>query len=181
MKTTMVVGTVGAIVLGMTAAASAGEPTGFRDVPWGASEETLRFRVQTQSCDVVDPAVDLGTRRCVAAGSVTFGRVRPNAVFFYFRNDMLVAWQISAHPRFRVTLARSLMAQYGKPTVVYKGNHVTWKGHTCDLDFVGGAVQDTIVAVTKAEQMTREAERRRDPRTESEKHASAERSASRPR
>ncbi|HEY3100460.1 MAG TPA: hypothetical protein VGL14_16220 [Methylomirabilota bacterium] len=136
------------------------EPKGFRDVPWGASEETLRFRVRTQSCDVVDPTVDFGTRRCVAAGSVTFGHVTPNAVFFYFRNDMLVAWQISAHPRFRETLARSLMAQYGKPTVVYKGDHVTWKGRTCDLDFVGGAVQDTIVAVTKAELMTREVERR---------------------
>ena len=136
------------------------EPNGFRDVPWGASEETLRFRIRTQSCDVVDATVDFGTRRCVATGSVTFGHVTPNAVFFYFRNDMLVAWQISAHPRFRETLARSLMAQYGKPTVVYKGNHVTWRGRTCDLDFVGGAVQDTIVAVTKAELMTREAERR---------------------
>ncbi len=130
------------------------EPNGFRDVPWGASEETLRFRIRTQSCDVVDATVDFGTRRCVATGSVTFGHVPPNAVFFYFRNDMLVAWQISAHPRFRETLARSLMAQYGKPTVV------TWRGRTCDLDFVGGAVQDTIVAVTKAELMTREAERR---------------------
>ena len=112
------------------------------------------------SVDVVDATVDFGTRRCVATGSVTFGHVPPNAVFFYFRNDMLVAWQISAHPRFRETLARSLMAQYGKPTVVYKGDHVTWRGRTCDLDFVGGAVQDTIVAVTKAELMTREAERR---------------------
>ena len=37
---------------------------------------------------------------------------------------------------------------------------MTWRGRTCDLDFVGGAVQDTIVAVTKAELMTREAERR---------------------
>ena len=136
------------------------EPNRFRDVPWGASEETLRFRIRTQSCDVVDATVDFGTRLCVATGSVTSGHVTPNAVFFYFRNDMLVAWQISAHPRFRETLARSPMAQYGKPTVVYKGDHVTWRGRTCDLDFVGGAVQDTLVAVTKAELMTREAERR---------------------
>ena len=78
------------------------EPNGFRDVPWGASEETLRFRIRTQSCDVVDATVDFGTRRCVATGNVTFGHV----------------------------------------------------------DFVGGAVQDTLVAVTKAELMTREAERR---------------------
>jgi len=136
------------------------EPNGFRDVPWGASEDTLRLRIPIRSCDVIDPAVEFGTRRCRAAASVTFGNVTPNAVFFYFRNDMLVAWQISAHPRFRETLARSLMAQYGKPTVVYKGDHVTWRGRTCDLDFVGGAVQDTLVAVTKAELMTREAERR---------------------
>ena len=61
--------------------------------------------------------------------------------------------------RFRLTLARSLMQQYGKPTIVYKGDHVTWKGRTSDLDFVGGTVQDMIVAVTKAELVTHEAER----------------------
>src|SRR5438105_10479594 len=136
-------------------------PNGFRDVPWGASEETLRFRIRTQSCDVVDVTVDFGTRRCVATGSVTFGHVPPNAVFFYFRNDMLVAWQISAHPRFRETLARSLMAQYGKPTVVYKGDHVTWRGRTSARDFVGGAVQDPLVAGTEADLMARGAELRR--------------------
>jgi hypothetical protein len=166
MAAKIVAGALYAALLAMAALAYADEghrfpePNGFRDVPWGASEETLRIRVRTQSCDVVDPTVDYGTRRCVAAGSVTFGHVTPKAVFFYFRNDMLVAWQISAHPRFRTTLARSLMAQYGKPTVVYKGNHVTWKGRTCDLDFFGGAAQDTIIAVAKAELLTREAERR---------------------
>jgi len=159
MKTTMVAGALYAALLAMAAVAYADEPKGFRNVPWGASEEILRFRVATQSCDVIDPAVDFGTRRCRAGGNVTFGKVTPNAVFFYFRNDRLVAWQITTHPRFRLTLARSLMQQYGKPTIVYKGDHVTWKGRTSDLDFVGGTVQDTIVAVTKAELVTHEAER----------------------
>jgi hypothetical protein len=36
---------------------------------------------------------------------------------------------------------------------------VTWKGRTSDVDFVGGQVQDVVVAVTKAELVTREAER----------------------
>ena len=148
-----------AVILAVAAIAHADEPKGFRDVPWGASEDTLRLRIPTQSCDVIDPTVDFGTRRCRAAGNVTFGKVTPNAVFFYFRNDMLVAWQVTAHPRFRETLAKSLMKQYGKPTVVYKGDHVTWKGRTSDLDFVGGTVQDTVVAVTKAELVTRDAER----------------------
>src|SRR5438034_11705744 len=156
----IIAGALYAAILAVAAIAHADGPKGFRDVPWGASEDTLRLRIPTQSCDVIDPTVDFGTRRCRAAGNVTFGHVPPNAVFFYFRNDMLVAWQISAHPRFRETLARSLMAQYGKPTVVYKGNHVTRRGRTCDLDFVGGAVQDTIVPVPTAELMTREAERR---------------------
>src|SRR2546425_7732516 len=48
--------------------------------------------------------------------------VQTCALPIYFRNDMLVAWQITAHPRFRETLAKSLMKQYGKPTVVYKGD-----------------------------------------------------------
>ena len=56
------------------------EPKGFRDVPWGASEDTLRFRIPTQSCAVIDPSVDFGTLRCRAAGNVTFGKVTPNAV-----------------------------------------------------------------------------------------------------
>src|SRR5438128_6819460 len=155
----IIAGALYAAVLAVAAIAHADEPKGFRDVPWGASEDTLRFRIPTQSCAVIDPSVDFGTLRCRAAGNVTFGKVTPNAVFFYFRNDMLVAWRITAHPRFRETLAKSLMKQYGKPTIVYKGDHVTWKGGTSDLDFVGGTVQDTIVAVTKAELVTREAER----------------------
>jgi hypothetical protein len=155
----IVAGALYAAILAVAAFAHADEPKGFRDVPWGASEDTLRFRIPTQSCDVIDPSVDFGTRRCRAASSVTFGKVTPNTVFFYFRNDMLVAWQITTHTRFRQTLARSLLQQYGKPTIVYKGDHVTWRGPTSDLDFVGGAVQDTILAVTKAELVTREAER----------------------
>src|SRR5207249_11287272 len=100
------------------------------------------------------PGVGFGRRRCRAAGSVTSGKVTPDAVFFCCRNGMLVAWQITAQPRFRETLAKSLMKQYGKPAIVYEGDHVTWKGRTSDLDFVGGTVQDTVVAVTKAELVT---------------------------
>jgi hypothetical protein len=165
MKIKIVAGALYVALLALAAIAYADDPKGsrdpkgFRDVPWGASEETLRFRIPTQSCDVIDPSVDFGSRRCRAAATVTFGKVLPNAVFFYFRNDMLVAWQITTHPQFRETVAKSLMVQYGKPTVVYKGDHVTWKGPTSDLDFVGGAVQDTLLAVTKAELVARDAER----------------------
>jgi len=155
----IIAGVLYAGILAVAAIAHADEPKGFRDVPWGASEDTLRFRVPTQSCAVIDPSVDFGTLRCRAGGNVTFGKVTPNAVFFYFRNDMLVAWRVTAHPRFRETLAKTLLQLYGKPTTVYKGNHVTWKGRTSDVDFVGGSVQDDVVAVTKAELVTRDAER----------------------
>ena len=155
----IIAGALYAAILMVAAIAHAEEPNGYRDIPWGASEDTLRFRIPTQSCNVIDSSVDFGTRRCRVGGNVTYGKVTPNAVFFYFRNDMLVAWQVTAHPRFRETLARMLLHQYGKPTIVYKGDHVTWKGRTSDVDFVGGQVQDVVVAVTKAELVTREAER----------------------
>lgn len=159
MMVKIVAGALSAAALAVALTAQAEEPKGFQDVPWGASEDILRFRIPTQSCAVIDPSVDFGTRRCRAAGNVTFGKVTPNAMFFYFRNDMLVAWRVTANPRFRETLAKTLMQQYGKPTIVYKGDHVTWKGGTSDVDFVGGSVQDVVVAVTKAELVTREAER----------------------
>jgi len=152
-------GVLYAALLAVAAFAYAEEPKGFGDVPWGASEDTLRFRIPTQSCDVIDPTVDYGSRRCRAAGGVTYGKIPPNAVFFYFRNNMLVAWRVNAHTRYRETLARMLLKQYGHPTTVYKGNYVTWKGSTTDIDFIGGPVQDSLVVVTKAEQVTREAER----------------------
>jgi hypothetical protein len=158
-KLKIAAGALYAALLAVAALAYAEEPKGFRDVPWGASEDTLRFRIPIQSCDVIDPAVDFGSRRCRAKTSVTFGKVTPNAVFFYFRNDMLVAWQITTAPRFRETVAKSLLAKYGTPTIVYKGSHVTWKGATSDLDFVGGPGQDSLVAVTKAELVARETER----------------------
>ena len=157
MKEKIAAGVLSAL-LAVAAFAYAEEPKGFGDVPWGASEDTLRFRIPTQSCDVVDPTVDFGSRRCRAAAGVTYGKIPPNAVFFYFRNNMLVAWRVDAHTRHRVTLAKMLLKQYGHPTIVYKGNHVTWKGSTTDIDFVGGQVQDSVVVVTKAEVVTREAE-----------------------
>ena len=158
-KLKIATGVLYAALLAVTAFAYAADPKGFRDVPWGASEDTLRFRVPTQSCDVIDPTVDYGTRRCRARGNVTFGTITPNAVFFYFRNDMLVAWRLDVHNRNRTALAKALIQQYGRPTIVYQGSHVTWNGATSDIDFVGGPLVDTVVAVTKGELATREAER----------------------
>ena len=159
MKLKITTGVLYAALLAVAAYAYAAEPKGFRDVPWGASEETLRFRIPIQSCDVIDPTVDFGSRRCRAAGSVTFGHVIPNAVFFYFRNDMLVAWQIITPPRLRERVAKSLIAQYGQPTIVYADDHATWTGQTTDLDFIGTVRADRIVAVTKAELVAHEADR----------------------
>jgi hypothetical protein len=159
-KLKIAAGVLYAALLAVAAFAYAEEPKGFRDVPWGASEDTLRFRISTQSCDVIDPTVDFGTRRCRAAAGVTYGKVAPSAIFFYFRNGMLVAWRLNAHTRYREALAKALLKQYGQPTIVYKGNYVSWKGPTSDVDFVGGQVQDSVVAVTKAELATRETERR---------------------
>ena len=159
MKLKIVAGVLYAALLAVAALAYAEDPKGFGDVPWGASEDTLRFRIPTQSCDVIDSTVDFGTRRCRASAGITYGKVTPNAVFFYFRNNMLVAWRLDAHTRHRVVLAKMLLKQYGQPTIVYKGNHVTWNGPTSDVDFVGGQIQDTLVVVTKAELATRDAER----------------------
>ena len=59
----IVAGALYAAVLMVAAIAHAEEPNGYRDVPWGASEDTLRFRIPTQSCNVIDSSVDFGTRR----------------------------------------------------------------------------------------------------------------------
>jgi hypothetical protein len=165
MKPKLIAGVLGVGLLAVVALASAEEPNGFRDVPWGASEELLRLRIPIQSCDLIDPAVEFGARRCRASRGITFGDIAPHAVFFYFRNDMLVAWQIITPPRLREKVAKSLIAKYGQPTVVYTGDHVTWKGQTTDLDFVGTAGQDRIVAVTKAELVAHEFERDRARRS----------------
>jgi len=159
MRPKLIAGALYATLLGMATLAFAEEPKGFRDVPWGVSEETLRFRLPIQSCDVIDPAVEFGARRCRASRGVTFGDITPHAVFFYFRNDMLVAWQVVTPPRLREQVAKLLIAQYGHPTTVYANDHATWTGQTTDLDFVGTAGQDRIVAVTKAELVAHEADR----------------------
>jgi hypothetical protein len=174
MKAKLAAGALYAALLAIAALVYADEPKGFRDVPWGTSEETLRFRIPTQSCVDVVSTVEFGTRRCRARNDVTFGKLTPAAVFFYFRNDMLVAWRVTSYPRFREMLAKTLMQQYGEPTVVYKGDHVVWKGRTTDVDFVGGPGYDVVDAVTKAELATREAERQDRAR----RSASAPRSGS---
>jgi len=158
-KLKLTTGALYAALLAVAAYAYAAEPKGFRDVPWGASEDTLRFRVPTQSCDIIDPAVDYGTRRCRARDTVAFGKVTPSAVYFYFRNDMLVAWRVDVPPRHRQAIAKTLVDHYGRPTTVYPDNHVTWSGPMSDVDFVGGSAVDSVIAVTKAELRSREAER----------------------
>jgi hypothetical protein len=178
MKAKLAAGALYAALLALAALVYADEPKGFRDVPWGTSEETLRFRIPTQSCEDVNSSVDFGTRRCRARNDVTFGKLTPAAVFFYFRNDMLVAWRVTVYPRFRETLAKTLMQQYGQPTVVYKGDHVAWKGRTSDVDFVGGAGYDTVEALTKAELATREAERQERARRASASRQGSGRPAS---
>ena len=159
MKAKLAAGALYAALLAVAALAYADDPHRFRDVPWGVSEEVLRLRVPTQSCSEVDGSAEFGTRRCRARNDVKFGTLTPAAVFFYFRNDMLVAWRVTSYPRFRAALAKMLMEEYGRPTVVYKGDHVAWKGGTSDVDFVGGPGSDVVEAVTKAELVTREAER----------------------
>jgi hypothetical protein len=153
MKAKLAAGALYAALLAVAALAYADEPRGFRDVPWGASEEMLRLRIPTQSCGEVDGSAEFGTRRCRARNDVKFGTLTPAAVFFYFRNDMLVAWRVTSYPRFRAALAKMLMEENGRPTVVYKG------AGTSDVNFVGGAGSDVVEAVTKAELVTREAER----------------------
>jgi hypothetical protein len=167
MRPKLIAGALYAALLCMAALAFGEEPKGFRDVPWGTSEKTLRSRISIQSCDVIDPAIEFGSRRCRASRGITFGEIAPHAVFFYFRNDMLVAWQVITPPRLREQVAKSLIAQYGQPTIVYADDHATWTGQTTDLDFVGTAGQDRVIAVTKAELVAHEFERdhaRRSPK-----------------
>jgi len=147
------------VVLALAVTAHAEEATGFRDVPWGASEDTLRFRVPLDYCNAADPHSEYGTRRCRARSDITFGDVKPTSVFFFLRNNMLVGWQIAYPPRFRVTMADALTKKYGEPTKVYEGDRVAWKGRTAEIDFVGGRAQDLVTVVTKAELATCEAER----------------------
>jgi len=147
------------VALALAVPAPAEEVTGFRDVPWGASEDTLRFRIPLDYCNAADPHSEYGTRRCRARSDITFGDVRPTSVVFYLRDNMLVGWQIAYPPRFRVTMANALTAKYGEPTKVYEGDRVAWKGRTAEVDFVGGRAQDLVTVVTKAELATSEAER----------------------
>lgn len=182
MTAKLAAGALYAALLALAALVYADEPTGFGDVPWGTSEEALRFRIPTQSCADVDPHVEYGSRRCRARNDVTFGKLTPAALFFYFRNHMLVAWRVTTPPRLREAMAKTLIRRYGPPTIVYKGNHVAWKGQTSDIDFIGGPGSDTVEVVTKAELAVREAERQdrarraaRAPRSESGTPASAAR------
>src|SRR2546426_11617949 len=138
------------VALALVVTAHAEEATGFRDVPWGASEDTLRFRVPLDYCNAADPHSEYGTRRCRARSDITFGDVRPTSVFFFLRDNMLVGWQIAYPPRFRVTMANALTKKYGEPTKVYEGDRVAWKGRTAEADFVGGRAQDLVPGVAKA-------------------------------
>ena len=88
------------------------EPAGFRDVPWGASEERLREHIGLEVCvNTLSPVS--GDRLC--RGGVTVGEV-PVRASFWFRAGGFTRVTLRFDPKNFTTMAIIFKKRYGHPT-----------------------------------------------------------------
>ena len=148
------------LALAAPALALAEEPTGFRDIPWGATEATLRAKVPLSDC-YPSGQIDFGTRRCSAADGLRFGAVVPQSVTFYFRDARLVAWAMLYHRNWRPTMVPALLERYGKPTEEGR-TAATWTGaRTRIIVTMDYSESDYLQVVTQQEIRLHAADRKR--------------------
>lgn len=147
------------LVLATPALALAEEPTGFRDIPWGATEKALRAKVRLQECHAAGQH-DFGRRTCYAKDGLKFGEILPMQVAFYFREDRLVAWQVMYNRSWRPTMGAALVERYGKPTDENREGR-TWLGPRTRMTLTNYAETDFLRVVTQEEIGSHAADRKR--------------------
>lgn len=131
--------------------AASNEPTGFRDIPWGATEETWR-----KKADVTRPCVftlrgDPGDKRCEATGRIQIDGIATEAIDFYFRDDKLVAWTVVYDRKSRGTMGAALTEKYGKPTRDGQGG-AAWIGARAEVTVESlSGERDYLLVITRGE------------------------------
>ena len=135
------------------------EPTGFRDIPWGATEKAVRAKVPLGECYTARQH-DFGSRRCSAKDGLKFGDVLPMGVAFYFREDRLVGWYVLYNRSWHPTMVAALVERYGKPTDEDRTGR-TWQGRLAQMTLTNSAESGFLVVATQEEVARRAADRKR--------------------
>src|SRR5438874_13297617 len=110
---------------------------GFRDVPWGASEATLRTRIPIRHCLPANEG-EPGTLACRAEGEdFKIGSVRPQAAWFFFRDDAMIGWRIFYSAEDRDIMLGAFKERYGEPTEVTQARAL-WRGSKGSVTLTAG-------------------------------------------
>ena len=129
----------------------AAEPHGFRDVRWGASGAELRTRVAIAECSAAEPARgDHGTLRCIAEPNVSIGDVTLDDLWFYLRDDHLVAWRARYGHEDHAVMIAALGKRYGRPSIVTDTN-IIWRLRGGGVLLTREKFQDVVTVVARSE------------------------------
>ncbi len=140
------------------------EPTGFRDLAWGASEKSVRAKLKLTNCGSSDLERDFGTRRCASgpAGSedgIRIGDVWPETVF-YFRDDRFVGWAMSYHANWASEMRSAILDRFGKPELDRQHpGALRWQWPHVEASWTQGAQSEYLRVVVREELLRNEAER----------------------
>lgn len=164
-------GVVMGVVLAATNVFAWNEPTGFRDVPFGSSEEQLRQNIPAMSCGG-ETLGFLPERRC--SGYLNIGQVEIYTQFG-FRNGGLSRVSFFFRSKDFSSIETAFTAKYGQPTGVEEQNISTrgglqalnrtlhWRGTkiTIRLERYTGSLNDSSGDIETVEE-EREQQRRFD-------------------
>lgn len=152
---------VSSVSVAETAADTQGEPTGFRDIRWGASEAAIAQVVGAfELCsNEVTPSAQFGNRFCIAKDGVMVGDISPKMLTFYFRDGAFAAWIMTSYPSARSTLKSALVEKYGRPTKE-SGETAAWNGRRARAMLA----DDSLIVVTTQEVALNEIDKKQSAR-----------------
>jgi len=94
------------------------EPTGFRDIPWGSTEQVLEAKLKEAIVCRNRSRSQYALPERVCEGDITIGPV-PVKGGFWFRSGRFVGVSLLFYPKDFFVIEESFVGRYGSPTSVY--------------------------------------------------------------
>lgn len=149
------------------------EPTGFRDIPFGASERDVLQKFPSAQC-LNSTVLDVFPERFCSANT-TVGMV-PVTVTFWFRSTRFTSVTLDFKSEKFNALEESFIARYGQPTTVREepvgtlsGLHTTnrdlkWWGHLVHITLLRfvNTITDGVASISTLEEVQEQLRRSRE-------------------
>ena len=114
-----------------------------KEIPWGASKETVKQIVPLEEC-----RTGTGGEDCIARG-LAFGEARTDTAVFRFQNDQLVVWALRYPAGDSDEVEAELVERFGQPVAAAEKDGATvttWKKTAASISHDHGHRRVTAIA-----------------------------------